>query len=118
VKDSVQATSAVPAKVFVKVNVATTNYIPNNIASATEDPVTHAITLTFLGISGRMYAVQGTSDAVRGPWGDLSLIDRNVFPSLTGATTTNRFTCVNGAIIVTDTDRATGGRYYRAITPQ
>jgi hypothetical protein len=80
--------------------------------------VTHAITLTFLGITGRPYSVQGTFDVKNGPWNDLQLYDRNVFTNLTGATKTNVFTCVNGAIIVTDTDTIAGARYYRALTPQ
>ena len=106
--------------VYVKVSVQTTNYVPNNIRSAERDPVTGAITLTFLGIEDRIYQVQGSPDIVKGPWTDLFLYDRNVFPSLTaaGVHTTNRFTCVNSQIIATDTNAAAGGQFYRAITPQ
>ena len=119
VKDSLGVSGS--GTVFVKVNIATTNYVPDNIKSAEQDPVTGAITLTFVGISGRKYAVQGTADVVHGPWSDLRLFDRNVHTSLTGLTDadkTNSFICVGAYIIVTDTDTAAGGRYYRAITPQ
>jgi hypothetical protein len=117
VKDSVGGTGT--GSVEVKVLSTTTNTVPNNIIKAERNETTGAMTLTFLGINGRnSYHVQGASD-LNGPWSDLSLYDRNVFPNLTGATLTNIFTCVNGAIIVTDPDAASyGNRFYRAITPQ
>jgi len=100
------------------VTIPNTNYVPNNIASASYNPSDGSITMTFLGIDTRTYNIQGTEDLLHGPWSNLSLYDRNVFPDLTvsGLTRTSVFKCVNGAITVTDPDAASfPNRFYRAI---
>jgi hypothetical protein len=104
--------------VQVKVSSITSTYVPQNLIKATRDSVTGAITLTYLGITGRNYRVQGSTDLLN--WSNLSLFDRNVWPDITapGAATATVFPCVNGAVIVTDPDAASNGnRFYRAITP-
>ncbi len=64
------------------------------------------ISITFLGISGRSYRVQGTSD-LNSPWKDLSLFDNNA-----SLVFTNVFSCVNSTIMVTDPAPLIGPQWY------
>jgi hypothetical protein len=116
VQDSVGGTGI--GQVFVKVTVPNTNYIPRNIAAASYNPLNQAVTLTFVGIEGRKYSVQGTLDVINGPWADLTLVDRNLYTAEPDINTprTNRFTCTNAVIKVTDMDAVNfGNRFYRAL---
>jgi len=116
VQDSVLGTGK--GTVIVKVVVPNTNYIPRNIAAQSYNAVNNSVTLTFVGIEGRKYKVQGTENVISGPWADLTLVDRNVNTAEPDINTprTNSFICVNAAIKVTDMDAANfGNRFYRAL---
>ena len=98
------------AIIFVKYVVRDSGAIPSNCISGVQSATDGSITFTFMGISGRLYLVQGTTNLKTG-WSDLTLIDRNAFDI-----STNRFRCVNGVIVVTDTDASThASMFYRAI---
>lgn len=98
------------ATVYVKYISSDTKAIPPNLISAVHHPDDGSLTLTFAGIAGRFYTVQGTSE-LKTNWTTLTLIDHHALGVLT-----NRFRCVNGAIFVTDPAPANHpSAFYRAL---
>lgn len=108
-----QSGNSSTARVQVKIaKPAATGGIPQNIVKVGHDDLTGSYTLTFLGITGRYYNMQQSTDLIT--WTSLDVYDLHT----TNNYRTNVVYCTNGTVVVKDTDSSVNSSRFWRITSE